>query len=181
MKKREKQNEDDAKSLTEDIPHKRNKVELGKAVCLFCAGEDSEENLGAAGEYHSGGGNPNTIHVGTLTETWKHMALQLGELDIHAKLCVGDVRAREIYYHKSHLVQFRNRFRNSHVQNEDSGTKRTNLLLECYAWKQVSNYIHESSDTYIAASELEKKYIALMDSYKLSYSPHISRFVKLLL
>ena len=53
IKKREKQNEEDAKSSPEDIPHKRNKVELGKAVCLFCAGEHSKQNLCAAGEYHS--------------------------------------------------------------------------------------------------------------------------------
>ena len=28
------------------------------------------------------------------------IAMQLGELDVHAKLCCGDVRACEIYYHK---------------------------------------------------------------------------------
>ena len=32
------------------------------------------------------------------------MAVQLRELDVHAKLCYGDVRASEIYYHKANVI-----------------------------------------------------------------------------
>ena len=44
--------EEDAKSSTElDIPHKRNKVELGIVGCLLCASLISKHNHYAAGEY----------------------------------------------------------------------------------------------------------------------------------
>ena len=31
------------------------------------------------------------------------MALAISDLDVHAKLCVGDVRSNEIFYHKNQL------------------------------------------------------------------------------
>ena len=58
-----------------------------------------------AGEFHSGS-NANNQHVQKLTESWREMALATGNLDVHAKLCVGDVRSNEIFYHKNHLSQF---------------------------------------------------------------------------
>ena len=41
------------------------------------------------------------------------MALHLGELEIHAQLSIGDVCASEIFYHKIHLLQFHNRYKDS--------------------------------------------------------------------
>ena len=162
------------------IPHKRTKVELGKAVCLFCGDEGLKENLCAAGELHSGSSSSNSQHVENLTASWRDMALAIGDLDVHAKLCVGDIRSNEVYYHKIHLVQFRNRYRASQTKKGDGEDKRQKVLLETYAWKQISNYIHESTEQFIAANVLEKKYAALMDSYNLSYTPHSTRFMKLL-
>ena len=37
------------------------------------------------------------------------MALANCDLDVHAKLCVGDVLSNEVFYHKNHLSQFHNR------------------------------------------------------------------------
>ena len=85
-------------------------MEIGTAVCLFCNQADKKENLCPAGEKHSSALVPNVEHVTKLTQTWKNMALQLGELDIHSKLSIGDVRSNELYYHKLHLTQFHNRY-----------------------------------------------------------------------
>ena len=60
-------------------------------MCLFCNDEDYKDKLSAAGEYHSGSNNPNTKHVELLTENWKQMAKQLGEVEVHAELYSGDV------------------------------------------------------------------------------------------
>ena len=49
-----------------------------------------------------------------------------------------------------------------------------------YAWTQISNYIHQSDEQFIAANFLRKKYAALMDAYNFSYTPHSTRFLKLL-
>ena len=42
-------------------------------------------------------------HVQKLTESWSKMAVAISDLDVHAKLCGGDVRSNEIFYHKNHL------------------------------------------------------------------------------
>ena len=49
-----------------------------------------------------------------------------------------------------------------------------------HAWRQVSNYIHQSDEQFIAANVLEKKYAALIDAYNLTYTPHSIRYLKLL-
>ena len=53
---------------------------------MFCGEHDLLDNLCAAGEYHSGVKSSNSAHVDSITEKWKKMALELGELDIHAVL-----------------------------------------------------------------------------------------------
>ena len=83
-------------------------------VCLFCGEKDLRDQLCAAGESHLVSYNMNTKYLKPLTEKWKGMALQLFQLDIHAKLCTGNVCAIEIYYHKSQFIQFCNRYRNLH-------------------------------------------------------------------
>ena len=73
----------------------------------------------AAGKYHSGSSNPNTKHVESLMEKWKQVAMQLVELDDHAKLCCGDVRVSEIYCHKPICyTQFTKRYRSLQQQQQ---------------------------------------------------------------
>ena len=101
---------------------------------MFCDNENYKDKLTAAGEYHSESNNPNTRHVESLTENWKQMAMELGELDIHAKLCCGDVRASKIYYHKETCyMQFRDRYRSLQQQEKNAPTEHETILLECYA------------------------------------------------
>ena len=59
-----------------------------------------------------------------LTEPWREMALAIGDLDIHAKLCVGDVHSNEIFYHKNHPSQFYNRYRALQAKNDDGTDHR---------------------------------------------------------
>ena len=68
------------------------------------------------------------------------MALQLGELDVHAKLSVADVRFSKIFYHKLHYTQFRNRHRASLAKLEKNNSVS---LLQCYAMKQLSQYMYQ--------------------------------------
>ena len=147
-------------------------------MCLFCDNEDYKDKLTAAGEYHSGSNNPNTRHVEPLTENWKQMAIQLGEVDVHTKLCCGDVRASEMYYHKATCyMQFRNRYKSLQQQEKNASTERETILLECYTWKQISNMIYDSSELFIDVSNLEIKYSELMKSHNIIYSPHMTRLL----
>ena len=159
--------------------HKRTKTELGTDLCIFCGQRDSTENLCAAGEFHSGS-NTNNQHVQKLTESWSVMALTIDHLDVHAKLCVGDVHSNEIFYHKNHLLQLYNRSRASQAKKDDGTDQRERVLLQTYARRQISNYIHQSDKKFIAANVLEKKYAALMDAYNLLYTLHSTQFSKLL-
>ena len=76
----------------------------------FFVEKESTENFCAAEEFHFGS-STNNQHVQKLLETWSEMALAIGDLDVHAKLCVGDVCSNEILYHKNHLSQFHNTYR----------------------------------------------------------------------
>ena len=89
--------------------------------------ETLTESLCAAGEFHSGSSR-NNQHVQKLTESWSEMALAIGNLDVHAKLCVGDVHSNEIFYHQNHLSQFHNRYQASQA-NRDDGTDQHNKVL----------------------------------------------------
>ena len=122
------------------IPHKRTKTELGKELCR---------------RVHSGS-NANDQHVQKLTESWREMALATGNLDVHAKLGVGDVRSNEIFYHKNHLSQFHNRYRASQAKKDDGTDQRKKVLLQTYEWRQISNYIQQSDEQFTVANVLRK-------------------------
>ena len=83
-----------------------------KSHVFISDNEDYKDKLIASGEYHSRSSNTNTKQVASLTEKRKQVAMQLVELDVHAKLCCGDVRVSETYYHKATCyTQFRKRCR----------------------------------------------------------------------
>ena len=120
--------------LTPTIPHKRKKTEIGTAACLFFDSKDYKNKVAAAGEYHTGSNNPNMKLVESLTENWKQMAMQLGELNNHAKLCYRDVRSSEIYYHKvTCFMQFGNRYKSLLQKEKNASTERETILLDRYA------------------------------------------------
>ena len=54
------------------------------------------------------------------------MALQLGELGMHEKLSILDVRANEIYYHNLHFVHFRNKIFYAFLSRDDDNPSRVN-------------------------------------------------------
>ena len=54
----------------------------------------------AVGEFHSDSSTYNQ-HVQSLTESWSKMVLAVGDLDVHAKLCVGGVCSNEMLYDKN--------------------------------------------------------------------------------
>ena len=83
--------------------------------------KDSTENLCATGEFHYGS-STNNQHVQKLAESWSEMALEISDLDVHAKLCVRDVRSNEIFYHKNLFSQFHNRYRASQAKKDDVQT-----------------------------------------------------------
>ena len=112
----------------QQLSHTREqKLSLEQSYAFF-AERDSTENLCAAGELHSGS-STNSQHLQKLTESWGEMALAIGDLDVHAKLCVGDVRSNEIFYHKNHLSQFHNRYRVSQAKKDDGTDQRKKFLL----------------------------------------------------
>ena len=80
---------------------------MEQSPLFFCGERVSRENLCAVGDFHSGS-SKNIQHVQKLTESWREMALAIGDLDVHTK-CVCDVRSNEIFYHKNHLSHFHNR------------------------------------------------------------------------
>ena len=87
------------------------KLSLEQSPLFFCGERVSRENLRAVGDFHSGS-SKNIQHVQKLTESWREMALAIGDLDVHTK-CVCDVRSNEIFYHKNHLSHFHSRYRAS--------------------------------------------------------------------
>ena len=159
------------------VSRKRSKTEIGSAIWLFCGSADSREYLCAAGELHDRGDNPNTSHVESLTKSWKDKALQLGELDIHAKLSIGDVRVSEIFYNKIHYVQFRYRYK-ALSENKGKTEEKQKTLLRCYAMKQIVILVHQKTETLTDLVGLEQKYQSLFESYNIAYYPHISRFIR---
>ena len=80
-------------------------------------------------EFHSGS-NTNNQHVQRLTESWSMKTLAIGDLDVHVKLCVGDVHSNEIFYHKNHLSQFYNRYRASQAKKDDGTDQHKKVLLQ---------------------------------------------------
>ena len=149
VKKEEKERRENESLANAKILHKREKTELGMAVYLFYGEEDSKDQLCSAGELHSGSCNLSMKHVKLLMNKWKSMALQLDKLDIHAKLCTGYVRVSQMFYHKSHLTQFRNIYRSLQLNKEGPEVRRSNFLLQCYTWKEISNHIYDSTEQFI--------------------------------
>ena len=53
------------------------------------------------------------------------------------------------------------RYRSVQQQEKNASTEREIILLECYAWKQISNIIYDSLELFIDVSNLEIKYSEL--------------------
>ena len=86
-------------------------------------------------------------------------------------LCYRDVQASEMYYHKvTCFMQFGNGYISLMQQEKNASTKRETIPLECYAWKQISNMICDSSELFIDVSNFEIKYSEVMMSYNIPYS-----------
>ena len=88
--------------------------------------------------------------------------------------------SNEIFHHKNHLSQFHNGYPASQIKKDDGTDQRKKILLQIYAWRQMSTYMHQSDEQFIVANVLEKKYATLMDACNLSYTPHGTQFLKLL-
>ena len=85
------------------------KIRLGELKCLFCLKIDSEINFCAAGTMHATSKTCQD-HVEAFTEKIKLNSSKLGEAELSAKLSPGDLATNELFYHKSCLKQFNNRY-----------------------------------------------------------------------
>ena len=56
-------------------------------------------------------------------------------------------------------------------QEKNASTERERIPLECYAWKQISNMICDSSEPFIDVSNFEIKY-SEVSSIKLTVLAH---------
>ena len=138
---------------------KKNNLKQEKQCIYFRDNGENKDKLTAAGEYHSGSGckEPGAKYMELLKENWKQMAMQLGELDVQP-VC-GDVWASDMYYHKvTCYMQFRDRYRPLLQQENNASTQHETILLECYARKEISNMIYDSSEHFIDVSNFKITY-----------------------
>ena len=63
---------------------------LGSLICCFCNGNDVQQNLCAAGAYHSSQRKNDTNHANYLTNEWKDMTSVIGDDDILVRLSSDD-------------------------------------------------------------------------------------------
>ena len=118
------------------IPPKRTKTELGAELCIFCGERDSAENLCAEGEFRSGSSMKNQC-VQKLTESWSEMALAIGDLEVHAKLCVGDVGFNS--FHMKYFI-LKITFHNFITHTEDHKLRR--MMVQTSVKMFFSKHVH---------------------------------------
>ena len=118
------------------IPPKRTKTELGAELCIFCGERDSAENLCAEGEFRSGSSMKNQC-VQKLTESWSEMALAIGDLEVHAKLCVGDVGFNS--FHMKYFI-LKITFHNFITDAEDRKLRR--MMVQISVKMFYSKHVH---------------------------------------
>ena len=129
----------------------------------------------AAGEFNSSS-SANNQHVQKSTESWSKMALAIGGFDVHAKLCVCNVRSNEIFYHIN--ITFHNFITDTvHCKLRRMVVKRF-FCKHMHGDKFQTTYINHMNSSLL--NVLEKVYAALMDAYNPSYTPHSTWFLKLL-
>ena len=63
-------------------------------------------------------------------------------------------------------------YRASQPKKNDGTDQRKTTLLQMYAWRQISNYIHQSDEQFIAANFSRKNNAALM-MHTISHTHHI--------
>ena len=117
------------------IQHKRTKTELGTELCIFYGERETQQKICVLQESFSTNNrsSANNQHVQILPESWCEMFLVIADLDVHAKLCVGDVRSNEIFYHKNHLSRFYNTYRALQAKKDDNTDQHKKVLLHTYA------------------------------------------------
>ena len=117
-------------------------IRMNELKCLFCREQDTDENLVAAGTMHATKEETDPKHVTQFTKTLKEKALKLENSGVLSALAFGDVKTRQIYYHKQCLKDFNNEYakalrREQAIQNEDAVSD----LKKEIAFRRIINYV----------------------------------------
>ena len=75
------------------------KKNFGAYFCAICNQTDLLENLHARGSFHATKQNVNTQQNSKATESWRSMALKVGNEVLSHLLSTGDASSNKLYYH----------------------------------------------------------------------------------
>ena len=176
-----------SETIEESGPSKRTrshdeKITFGESKCLFCITVDVEENMCAAGTMHATDEKTDKKHVVNFTEQLKIQALKLNKSHIIETLSsVGDVTAKEIWYHKLCYNTFINSY-DSLLRKEakEAQEKKDNEFHKAIFFRRVVVYVIEQrnmSDVFaFPVRELETMYEELLQSENIPYTSRSSRF-----
>ena len=161
-------------------------IRMNELKCLFCREQDTDENLVAAGTMHATKEETDPKHVTQFTKTLKEKALKLENSGVLSALAFGDVKTRQIYYHKQCLKDFNNEYakalrREQAIQNEDAVSD----LKKEIAFRRIINYVmqkrREDHFDCIEVAQFELMYKDLLEFDDIAYTCHVTHFTDKLL
>ena len=78
-------------------------------IYIICGEHNAIENVRAAGAFHASKSKLNSEHVMKLTNSWRDIAVYIGDNALVNRLMIGDLGANSSFYHKRCSTKLYNR------------------------------------------------------------------------
>ena len=156
-------------------------VQLGEHRCCICNVFDDISNLHRAAEVNKKPSKDFDAikYLKEKTKEWKDLAATPGYENLHAKLCIGDLRSNELYYHLKCWSKLK---RDNEIYIEASNTKSNTILKfrENYCMRKLNQYLYdlmyENPSNCVELREVFEKYQEICEALDVQFDPNITRF-----
>lgn len=179
---------DKDKKQRDPIPEKRARrsdeqsIPLGQSKCLFCKNFDDLNNLTAGGTLYATANSINAENDRAFTKKLWDRASYLEDSHVLNFLVEGTAAARELYYHKSCLTAFYNRYRDKKLkEHRDTSICSEQQWKSELHFRKILVYIKEQRHQGISVftvKNLENMYEKYLNSDDIPYTAHITRFAE---
>ena len=146
---------------------------------LQCGAFDIQKNLYMAAEVKRKSGTEVNEHLKAKTENWRNLAKTPGYENLHAMICVGDLKSNEIFYHLkcySKLKRDAKVYTDSErqVPSDISNFKQNYCLRKVY--HNVYETLYENPSELIELREVFKDFLELCTQNDIIIKTNITKF-----
>ena len=155
--------------------------QLGELRCAICTNYDSLGQLHMVAEAKRKKATEveGKAHLQQKTKEWWELAETPGYENLHSKICVGDLKSNEVFYHNKCWVKLK---RDTEAYKKGTSQNEFDAILKFkqdYCMRNVYQYVYETYEnplTYVELRAIFKRYKCFCETNNVPVDPNITRF-----